>query len=98
MSLIASLAASWIVVSSYVPHVPVQATGFVFEDMNRNGRMDAGEPGIKGITVSNQEDFAVTDAKVGRDPADSSRERVGLNRPPRIKSSAMMPTPMVDNQ
>ncbi len=29
------------------------ATGFVFEDLNRNGARDAGEPGIAGISLSN---------------------------------------------
>lgn len=35
--------------------------GYVFEDLNANGVMDAGEKGIGGILVSNQEDIVVTD-------------------------------------
>ncbi len=39
------------------------AVGVVFEDKNKNGTQDSGENGIKGVTVSNQEQFAVTDSK-----------------------------------
>ena len=39
------------------------AVGTVFEDKNRNGRRDSGEPGLKGIRVSNQADFATTDGQ-----------------------------------
>lgn len=37
------------------------ATGFVFEDRDRNGVRDAGEPGIAGVAVSNQDELTTTD-------------------------------------
>lgn len=40
-----------------------EAKGTVFEDRNRNGTKDAGEPGIAGVKVSNGRDVVVT----GRD-------------------------------
>jgi calcineurin-like phosphoesterase family protein len=36
------------------------ASGWVFDDANRNGRRDNGEAGIKGVKVSNGRDIAVT--------------------------------------
>jgi hypothetical protein len=41
---------------------PRAVTGSVFDDANRNGRRDAGEPGIAGAVVSDLRDVAVTDA------------------------------------
>lgn len=38
------------------------ATGKVFLDANRNGSLDAGEPGIEGVRVSNGIDVTLTDA------------------------------------
>ena len=37
--------------------------GFVFEDLNRDGRFQRGEPGIPGVMVSNGKDVVVTDKK-----------------------------------
>jgi len=37
------------------------ATGRVFNDLNQNGRPDAGEPGIPDVRVSNGEDITLTD-------------------------------------
>lgn len=37
------------------------ARGVVFEDLNRNGRRDPGEPGLRGVRVSNQRDIVLTD-------------------------------------
>lgn len=37
-------------------------SGFVFEDRNRSGDQDPGEPGIAGVSVSNGCDVAVTDS------------------------------------
>lgn len=37
------------------------ARGVVFEDLNRNGRRDAGEPGLRGMRVSNQREIVLTD-------------------------------------
>src|SRR5687767_9230597 len=37
------------------------ANGTVFEDKNKNGRRDEGEPGIGGVYVSNQLEVAKTD-------------------------------------
>jgi len=34
--------------------------GYVFEDLNKNGVRDNNEPGIKGVTVSDQVNIAVT--------------------------------------
>ena len=42
-----------------------KANGLVFDDTNRNGVFDKGEPGIPGIVVSNQYDVVQTD-KDGR--------------------------------
>jgi hypothetical protein len=39
------------------------AGGIVFEDTNRNGIYDKGEPGIPGVSVSNQSDVVKTDDK-----------------------------------
>ncbi len=36
--------------------------GVVFDDANRNGRRDAGEPGVAGVAVSDQHGIAVTGA------------------------------------
>lgn len=42
-----------------------QINGTVFEDRNKNLKLDAGEPGIPGVLVSNQKDVCQTD-KDGR--------------------------------
>ena len=39
-----------------------EVSGVVFEDANRNGVRDAGEPGIAGVAVSNQDAVVMTDA------------------------------------
>ncbi len=39
------------------------AEGFVFEDLNRNGFMDSGEPGIASVVVSNQVDVVQTNER-----------------------------------
>lgn len=39
-----------------------EVSGVVFEDANRNGVRDAGEPGIAGVAVSNQDAVVTTDA------------------------------------
>ncbi len=36
-------------------------SGVVFHDLNRNQKLDPGEPGIAGVMVSNQEDVVLTD-------------------------------------
>ena len=36
------------------------ATGFVFEDIDRNGRKERHEPGIAGVAVSNGSDVVLT--------------------------------------
>lgn len=41
---------------------PDTVTGRVFDDRNRNGRLDDGEPGLAGVKVSNGRDVALTDA------------------------------------
>ncbi len=46
-----------------VAPTPSHATGVVFNDRNRNGRRDAGEPGIADIRVSNQRVVVLTDAQ-----------------------------------
>ena len=40
---------------------PQTVSGIVFEDLNRNGQRDNGEPGIPGVAVSNQRDVVLTD-------------------------------------
>ena len=42
-------------------HAEDIATGTVFEDLNGNGRLDAGEPGIPGVRVSDGETVRLTD-------------------------------------
>lgn len=70
------------------------ARGVVFEDRDRDGVRDAGEPGVAGVRVSNGETFATTDAEgkysieVGSDttlwvvkPRDYMTRVDGLNMP-----------------
>ncbi len=45
-----------------VAPTPSHATGIVFNDRNRNGRRDMGEPGLPNIRVSNQRVVVRTDA------------------------------------
>ncbi|MFD2825903.1 calcineurin-like phosphoesterase C-terminal domain-containing protein [Leeuwenhoekiella polynyae] len=40
-----------------------QAKGYVFEDLNGNGKKDRNEKGIAGVSVTNGEDVITTDAK-----------------------------------
>ena len=40
-----------------------EVSGVVFDEANRNGTRDAGEPGIGGVAVSNQDAVATTDAQ-----------------------------------
>ena len=44
---------------------PTEATGTVFEDLNRNGTQDEGEPGIGGVKVSNGRNVVLSDADGG---------------------------------
>ena len=39
-----------------------EVSGVVFDDANRNGTQDAGERGIAGVAVSNQDAVVTTDA------------------------------------
>lgn len=43
--------------------VAASAQGVVFEDTNRNGTLDAGEPGIANVAVSNGEAVELTDSR-----------------------------------
>ncbi|HEX5072777.1 MAG TPA: metallophosphoesterase [Gemmatimonadaceae bacterium] len=61
----------WLIVAPFVALVaalgigPLRAaevSGVVFEDTNRNGTRDAGERGVAGIAVSNQDTVVTTDA------------------------------------
>ena len=45
------------------PSLTEPASGVVFEDLNRNGTRDSGEPGIEGVRVSNGAAIALTDAE-----------------------------------
>ena len=47
--------------SAQVAAVPI--SGYVFEDNNHNGKKDDGEPGIKGVAVSDQVNVVETDDK-----------------------------------
>lgn len=42
---------------------PTRATGTVFVDANRNSKLDEGETGIEGVSVSNGREVTLTDAK-----------------------------------
>ena len=44
-------------------HRAAEVSGVVFLDANRNGAQDAGEAGIAGVAVSNQDAVVTTDAK-----------------------------------
>jgi hypothetical protein len=61
----------WLIITSIValtsaPSVAhpraIEVTGVVFDDANRNGTRDAGERGIAGVAVSNQDTVVTTDA------------------------------------
>jgi len=52
----------WSLGSAAATELPT-ARGTVFEDLNGNGRLDPGEPGIAGVLVSNGEDVVKTDAE-----------------------------------
>ena len=39
-----------------------EVSGVVFDDTNRNGARDAGERGVAGVAVSNQDTVVTTDA------------------------------------
>jgi calcineurin-like phosphoesterase family protein/SdrD B-like protein len=61
----------WLIVTSIVtlttaPAVShahaIEISGIVFDDANRNGTRDAGERGIAGVAVSNQDTVVTTDA------------------------------------
>ncbi len=54
LSVIAALALS--------ASAPADITGTVYLDRNANGRRDAGEPGLAGVAVSNQDTVVVTDS------------------------------------
>src|SRR4051794_27142417 len=45
------------------PPRAAEVSGIVFDDVNRNGAQDAGEAGIAGVAVSNQDAVATTDAR-----------------------------------
>ncbi|HMO71740.1 MAG TPA: hypothetical protein PKC84_08900 [Paracoccaceae bacterium] len=47
------------------PATALVARGVVFEDLNRNGVRDPGEPGLRGVRVSNQREIVLTD-RAGR--------------------------------
>ena len=38
-----------------------EATGIVYHDLNGNGTLDEGEPGLPGVSVSNQREIVETD-------------------------------------
>ena len=40
-----------------------KATGYVYDDVNKNGRKDRREAGIANVAVSNGTDVVLTDAK-----------------------------------
>ncbi len=61
--LAASMALSGFAFIDGTPMQPNTAKGVVFEDKNRNGKRDSGEPGLGGIWVSNQKEFSRTDRK-----------------------------------
>ena len=46
---------------SATPVAAEMATGTVFEDLNGNGLLDAGEPGVAGVRVSDGETVRLTD-------------------------------------
>ena len=47
---------------SLSPAVAGEATGIVYHDRNGNGVRDEGEPGLPGVSVSNQREIVQTDA------------------------------------
>lgn len=57
------LFAATLLATSMVQAQITTAKGSVFHDLNRNGQLDAGEPGIPGVLVSNQKDVVATDTR-----------------------------------
>ena len=62
IALVAALAAAASSAPAAAPKPPAgrQVTGVVFDDANRNGRRDAGESGIAGVSISDLRDVVVT--------------------------------------
>ncbi|KAA3611480.1 MAG: metallophosphoesterase [Planctomycetota bacterium] len=59
----ASLALGWLSLDFETQvEEPLQATGVVFHDLDRDGSRDDGEPGIPGVGVSNGRQIAETDS------------------------------------
>ena len=56
------LVLSWAVVGAANPATESALTGTVFDDLNRDGVRQPGEPGLSGVVVSNQIDVARTAA------------------------------------
>lgn len=58
-----ALADDWIAGPDVVPGSGERASvhGFVFDDRDRDGKRDAGEPGVAGVLVSNGRDWTRTD-------------------------------------
>ncbi len=56
-------------------------TGIVFEDENQNGILDAGEPGIVGVPVSNQLDVVLTDKSGAFELSVTDRTIVFVSKP-----------------
>lgn len=50
----------WLILFPGMAHA---GSGIVFEDLNKNGVRDQGEPGIAGVAVSNQREVVQTDAE-----------------------------------
>lgn len=55
-------------------NVTTPITGTVFNDLNKNGQQDAGEPGIQGVMVSDGMNVVLTDAKGGYELPTPSEE------------------------
>ncbi len=62
-SLIASMIKVFLIISLFGQRISQTTTvsGYVFEDKNMNNKKDDGEPGIKGVSVSDQVAVVVTD-------------------------------------
>jgi hypothetical protein len=58
-----------------------EVSGIVFDDANRNGVRDAGEPGIAGVAVSNQDAVVTTDASGAFRLADAGTRVVFVSTP-----------------
>ncbi len=88
---LASLAFAWPAGTLSTPLIATHplVSGTVYADRNGNGRRDAGEPGLPGVAVSDQDQVGVTDARGAyRIPASGRSHLVFVSVPDGFRSRA----------